>query len=126
MDEAVSADVNADVLDAVHEHEVAKAQAAAGDATAAAELAAGVVRQADTQAAVHVLNEPGAVEAARRGPAPDVRPAQLAAGEHNRANAALTVPGTGDRAGARLRARVTLHPCASPGPRLRTRVRSPR
>ena len=68
MNETVAAGVEADVLDAVHEDEIAGPQAPTGDTAAEAELRSGVMRQPDAEFAVDVLDEPGAVKAVREAP----------------------------------------------------------
>ena len=67
-----------DVAEAVEEDEVAGLELVARDRRAHAPLRAGVVRQRDADLRVHVHREAGAVEAARRRPAPAVRRAEVA------------------------------------------------
>jgi hypothetical protein len=82
VDEAVRADVDADVADAVEEDEVAGAERAAGDPAAEPELRVRAVRQVDAEPVVDEADEAGAVEAgARRGAAVAVGDAEPVAGD---------------------------------------------
>ncbi len=73
MDELAIADVDADMTEPVEEDEVAGLELVARHRDAVVELVGSVVRQRDADLRVDEHHEPGAVEAARRGPAPDVR-----------------------------------------------------
>src|SRR2546426_12576650 len=75
------ADVDPDVAEAVEEDEVARLEISARDRHAHVPLGAGVMRQGDTDLAVDVRDEPGAVEAGWARPAPDVRRAEVAHGD---------------------------------------------
>jgi hypothetical protein len=87
VDEAAAADVDADVVQVVEEHQVARAEAVHADVAAVAVLGGGEVGQVHAQLGVDVHDEAGAVEAARRGAAPHVRDAQVALGDRRRPRA---------------------------------------
>src|SRR3954467_13934364 len=64
VDEAAVADVEADMADAVEEHEVAGAERSARDVAAVRELRVRRARERDAEVRVDVADEAGAVEAA--------------------------------------------------------------
>ena len=68
LDEAAAADVHPDVCDAVEEHEVARAQAPAGDAATEVEVGVAAVRKRNAEAGVDEANEAGAIEAGGESP----------------------------------------------------------
>ena len=73
------ADVDPDVVQPVEEHEVSGLELVPrhGDSHRVVPLRDGVVRQRDPELGEHVLDEPGAVEAAGRRSAPHVRDAEV-------------------------------------------------
>src|ERR687897_3697711 len=93
MDELPAACVDADVAETGEEDEIAGPQRAAGDSAPVPVLGGGVVGKPDPHLAVHVLNEPGAVEAGpRRGAAPAIGDAREAVGDLNRTPAQAHSP----------------------------------
>src|SRR3954454_22939467 len=87
VDEAAAAEVDADVASAIEEHEVAGAQSASSDVRPRRPLLVGDAGKRHADAAVHVLDQPGAVEAGEPLTAPHTRAAEVAPGKRRRARA---------------------------------------
>src|SRR4029077_16746207 len=77
VNERATADVDADVPEAVEEDEVSRLELAHRDRAAVAVLRVRAVRERDADLRVDVHHEAGAVEPGRRGAAPDVRRAEV-------------------------------------------------
>ena len=83
VDEPAAADVDADVVEAVEEDQVAAAQVIHADVAAVAVLGGGEVRQAHAQLGIDVHDEAGAVKAARARAAPHVGHSQVTLGDRD-------------------------------------------